>query len=40
MTGLVDEERVVGIVYLDFSKAFDTGSPEDPEREADNVWAR
>ena len=26
MTGLVDEGRVVGIVYLDFTKAFDTVS--------------
>jgi len=26
MTGWVDERRAVGIVYLDFSKAFDTVS--------------
>ena len=26
MTGLVDEERAVDIVYLDFSKAFNTAS--------------
>ncbi|GAB0178721.1 hypothetical protein GRJ2_000337400 [Grus japonensis] len=26
MTGLIDEERAVDIVYLDFSKAFDTVS--------------
>ena len=26
MTGLVDEGRAVGIVYLDFSKAFETVS--------------
>ena len=24
MTGWVDEARAVGVVYLDFSKAFDT----------------
>lgn len=24
MTGLVDEERAAGVVYLDFSKAFET----------------
>ncbi|KAK4817888.1 hypothetical protein QYF61_002057 [Mycteria americana] len=28
MTGLVDEERAVVIVYLDFRKAFDTDSPK------------
>lgn len=26
MTDLVDERRVVAIIYLDFSKAFDTAS--------------
>ena len=26
MTGLVDEEKAVDIVYLDFNKAFDTVS--------------
>jgi len=26
MTGLVDERRAVDVVYLDFSKAFDTVS--------------
>ncbi|KAK4826436.1 hypothetical protein QYF61_009133 [Mycteria americana] len=35
MTGLVDEGRAADIVYLDFSKAFDT-----PHREADEVWAK
>lgn len=27
MTGLADKESAVGIVYLDFRKAFDTLSP-------------
>ena len=28
MTGLVEEERAVVVVYLDFRKAFDTDSPK------------
>ena len=30
MTGLVDEEKAVDIVYLDFNKAFDTVSHSIP----------
>jgi len=35
MTGWVDEGRAVDVVYLEFSKAFDTVFP----REAQEMWA-
>lgn len=40
MTGLVNEERTVSNVYLDFSKAFGTASHKIlTEKEGDELWA-
>ena len=39
MTGWVGEGRAVDVVYLDFSKAFDS-LPWYPPREAQEVWAQ
>jgi len=40
LTCLVDVERAVDIVYLDFSKAFDYSLPQPCPRETDASWSR
>lgn len=39
MTGLVDERKAVDIIYLDFSKAFETVS-QHCHRQTDEVWIK